>query len=384
GGEPPQSRGPTLYGGPGLNADNARTHLPPGGARGVVAAASYEARKYGIHSAMPVARARRLCPRAIFLPGSYRLYAEFSERIFALLETYSPLVEPMSLDEAFVDLTGCGKLHGPVLQTAERIRNEIKTTLGINASIGIASNKLLAKIASACAKPSGMLWIPLGGEQRFLAPLAVDRIPGVGPKSGEQFKRMGIRTVGSLAALPRDLLEEVHGKWGAALFLKSRGICNSPVRGRGEGTNRSVSRETTLETDSLDARFLESTLSYLVEKAAAQLRESGLHAQSVTLKLRYSDFKTVTRTRMLREPTSGDHFIFQAVAPLLGKLLIRRTRVRLVGVSLSSLTATPYSQTDLFQNVGREQWDRLYRGIDRIRKKHGFRSILRGKSAENL
>ena len=157
--------------------------------RGVVAAASYAARKYGIHSAMPLARARRLCPQTIFVRGSHHLYAEFSDRIFALLGRYSPLVEPMSLDEAYVDLTGCQRLHGPVLSTAERIRDEIKTKVGIDASIGIASNKLLAKIASGCAKPSGMLWIAPGQEERFLAPLPVSRVPGVGRKSGELIER---------------------------------------------------------------------------------------------------------------------------------------------------------------------------------------------------
>lgn len=354
-------------------------HSPPGVARGVVAAASYAARRYGIHSAMPLAQARRLCPHAIFLSGSHGIYGEFSRRIFALLEKYSPLVEPMSLDEAYIDLTGCEQLHGPVLQTAERIRNEIKAEVGINASIGIASNKLLAKVASAFVKPNGILWIAPGKEKKFLEPLPVGRIPGVGPKSGERFKRMGIKTVGNLAALPRELLEEVYGKWGTGLYLKSRGICTSQVVGT-EEDSRSISRETTLATDSLDARFLESKLSYMVEKAAAQLRGSGLYVRSVTLKLRTSDFKTVTRSHTLKEPTFADHVIFNTAVKLFRKLFTSRTRVRLIGISLSSLTRNPCVQTDLFQETSREQWDRLYRGIDRIRSKYGFRSILRATS----
>ncbi len=347
--------------------------------RGVVTAASYAARKYGIHSAMPLAKAKRLCPHAIFLRGSHGVYGEFSRRVFAILEKYSPLVEPMSMDEAYVDLTGCQKLHGPVLETAERIRNEIKKEVGIHASIGIASNKLLAKVASAYVKPNGILWIAPGKEKKFLEPLPVGRIPGVGSKSYEQFKRMGIKTVGHLAALPRELLEEVHGKWGTGLYLKSRGICQSPVVGN-EEDSRSISRETTLETDSLDARFLESKLSYLVEKAAAQLRGSELYVRTVTLKLRTSDFKTVTRSRTLKEPTSEDHVIFNTAVELLRKLLTSRTRVRLIGISLSSLTRNSCAQTDLFQETTHKQWGRLYQGIDRIRSKYGFHSILRATS----
>lgn len=350
--------------------------------RGVVAAASYAARKYGIHSAMPLAEARRLCPEAIFLRGSHGVYGKFSKRVFALLDRYSPLVEPMSLDEAYVDLTGCEKLHGPVLSTAEKIKNEIKIQVGINASIGIASNKLLAKVASGFVKPNGILWIAPGKEGKFLNPLPVGRIPGVGPKSGERLRRMGIKTVGDLAALSKDLLEEVHGKWGTDLYLKSRGICNRPVVGE-ESDSRSISRETTLATDSMDARFLESTLSYLVEKAAAQLRESDLYVRSVTLKLRTSDFKTVTRSHTLSEPTVKDHVIFQATVELFRKQFTRHTRVRLIGVCLSSLSRNACTQTDLFQEVTRERQDSLYKGIDRIRNKYGFRSILRATSVKS-
>jgi len=347
--------------------------------RGVVAAASYAAREYGIHSAMPLAKARKLCPHAIFLRGSHGVYGEFSRRVFKILEKFSPLVEKMSLDEAYVDLTGCKKLHGPVLETAERIRNEIKKEVGINASIGIASNKLLAKVASAFVKPNGILLIIPGKEKKFLEPLPVSRIPGVGPKSSARFKRMGIKTVGDLTALSKERLEVTHGKWGAGLYLKSRGICNSPVSEQ-EEDSRSISRETTLATDSEDAKVLESKLSYLVEKAAAQLRSSELYVRRVTLKLRTADFKTVTRSHTLMEPTSEDHVIFRTAVKLFRKLLTPRTRVRLIGVALTSLTRNPHTQTDLFEQTGHEQKDNLYQGIDRIRSKYGFRSILRGTS----
>jgi DNA polymerase-4 len=347
--------------------------------RGVVSAASYVARRFGIHSAMPMAQARRLCPEAIFLRGSHRCYSEFSARIFEIMDRYSPQVETMSLDEAYIDLTGCRKLHGPVLQSAERLHDEIKSKVGINASIGIASNKLLAKIASDAAKPNGMLWIAPGMEKKFLAPLAIDRVPGIGPKSSREFRRMGIKTVSDLASLPKELLEEVYGKWGAALYHKSRGVCHSPVVGEAE-ESRSISRETTLEEDSIDAALLESTLSYLVEKVTAQLRGASLYARTVTLKLRYSDFKTVTRTKSLDQSTSEDYVIFQTVVTLFRALFTRRTRVRLIGIKLSSFTSDPCVQIDLFETTGKEQWDRLYQGIDRIRSKYGFNSILRGTS----
>ena len=347
--------------------------------RGVVAAASYAARGHGIHSAMPIAQAKRLCPHAIFLGGSHRRYSEYSAKVFEILKRYSPLVEPMSLDEAFVDLTGCERLHGPVLKSAEKIRNEILEELGLNASIGIASNKLLAKIASAYCKPNGMLWIAPGMEQRFLAPLPVRRIPGIGPKGEAELRRMGIKSVGDLARLPLELLEDAYGKWGVSLYRKTRGISGSPVTSETEDP-RSISRETTLEMDSADPIFLESTLSYLTEKAAGQLRESKLFARTVMLKLRYSDFKTVTRSKTLEMPTAKDHTLFKTGVGLFRKLFTRGARVRLIGIAFTSLTATPYRQEDLFDPKGGQCWDGLYQGIDRIRHKYGFRAILRATS----
>jgi DNA polymerase IV len=348
--------------------------------RGVVAAASYAVRRYGVHSAMPIAKAKRLCPHAIFLRGSHRHYSAYSAKVFAILKRYSPLVEPMSLDEAFVDLTGCERLHGPVMQSAEKIRNEILEKLGLNASIGIASNKLLAKIASAYCKPNGMLWIAPGMEQRFLAPLPIQRIPGIGPKGGNELNRMGIKSVSDLSRLPLELLEEAYGKWGVSLYRKARGISESPVIGETEDP-RSISRETTLEADSADPLFLESTLSYLTEKAAGQLREGKLFARTVTLKLRYSDFKTVTRSKTLDLPTAEDHILFKTGVGLFRKLFTRRVRVRLVGIAFTALTATPYKQEDLFDSKGGRCWDNLYQGIDRIRHKYGFKSLLRARSS---
>lgn len=348
-------------------------------ARGVVSAASYEARKFGVHSAMPMARARRLCPHAVFLRGAHERYREFSARIFAILDRYSPRVEPMSLDEAYLDLTGCERLHGPVMATARRMHDEIRDTVGINASIGIATNKLMAKVASKFAKPNGCFRVLPGQEARFLAPFPVETIPGIGPKSAQGFHRLGIRTVRDLAALPLPFLEEVYGaEWGRRLHDKARGISHSPVEPYDE--TQSISRETTLEKDSTDPRLLVSTLSYLVEKAAAQLRAEGLRARCVTLKLRYSDFKTVTRSRTLTEPSCEDHLLFAVAAGLFQRLFTRRVRVRLIGVGLTSLTRGGRMQMDLFAPDAPGARDNLYAGIDRIRGKYGFRSILRATS----
>ena len=349
--------------------------------RGVVAAASYAARKYGIHSAMPISRAKRLCPHAIFLRSSYRLYSEYSYKVFKILREYSPLVEPVSIDEAFVDLTGCGKLHGPVLKTAETIRNEIKDRLGLNASIGIATNKLMAKIASAYCKPNGMLWIAPGSERRFLAPLPIKLIPGIGPKGVTHLNRIGVQTAGDLACLSLELLKEIYGKWGTSLYYKARGISNSPVIAETEDP-RSISREITLSADSIDPLFLESTLSYLIEKSTAQLRISKLFARTITLKLRYSDFKTVTRSQTFSSPTAADYKLFKAAKKLFHNTFNRKIRVRLIGVSLTSLTAHPYHQENLFDPKDGKRWDELYHGIDRIRNKYGFTSILRAASSD--
>lgn len=349
------------------------------GGRGVVAAASYAARKYGIHSAMPIAKAKRLCPHAIFLRGSHQHYGEYSAKVFKILRRYSPLVEPMSLDEAFVDLTGCEKLHGPVLKTAEKIRNEIREVLGLNASIGIASNKLLAKIASAYCKPSGMLWITSGMEQRFLAPLPIRRIPGIGPKGAAELQRMGVKSVGDLARLSFEQLEEAFGKWGASLYRKARGISDSPVTSETDDP-RSISRETTFEVDSTDPLFLESTLSYLTEKVAGQLRENKLFAGTVALKLRYSDFQTVTRSKTLDMPTAEDHILFKTGVGLFRKLFAHGAKVRLIGITFTSLTAHPHRQEELFDCKGGQSWDGLYQGIDHIRNKYGFKSLLRAAS----
>ena len=368
-----QLRDPSLKGKPVIVGGD------PAG-RGVVAAASYEARQYGVRAAMPTAQAKRLCPHAVFVRGSHGVYGEYSARFFDILDTYSPLVEPVSLDEGYMDLTGCDRLHrGPAERTAERIRQHIRDELGLVASIGMGTNKLIAKVASGQAKPDGFLHVPPGQERDFLAPLAVGCIPGIGPKGQKQLQRLGIRTVGQLCALSLKQLERHFGDWGVALYHRSRGRHDSPVH-RSEEPAKSISRETTLQRDSLDRAFLSATLSHLTEKAGAQLRKENLFARGVTLKLRFRDFTTITRSCTFNAPTHNDHLLFESIGKLFTRAYRERVPVRLVGVALTHLTPHRMAQKDLFTDSNPDRWDRLYKSIDRLRGRYGFNTILRAQS----
>lgn len=349
--------------------------------RGVVSAASYTARRFGIRSAMPLVQARRLCPKAIFLRGSMSKYSEFSRQIFKVFDRYSPCVEPVSVDEAYLDLTGCERLHGPLLSTVERIRDEIWDTVGIPASAGIASNKLLAKIASGFCKPAGMLWIVPGKEQRFLQSLPISRMPGVGAKGKNELLRIGCQTIGDVANLPQEQLEKIFGKWGTTLFQKSRGLCDRVVKNEESENRCSISRETTLKTDSSDRLYLRSQLSLLLEKATDQLRHSKLYAKSITVKLRYSNFKTESRSKTLDSASAEDDILLRVANELFQNALgTQNIRIRLIGICLSSLTHHRTRQIPLFHSEKPEKAERLYQSLDHIRKKYGFRSIKKAGS----
>jgi len=356
--------------------------------RGVVSAASYEAREYGIHSAMPLARAKRLCPDAVFLEGDFEKYASASAKVFRLLRHHAPSVEPVSIDEAYLDMTGTRRLLGHPVQAAERIRDAIKSETGLSASVGLATNKLIAKVASRCAKPDGLLYVMAGREASFLAPLSIDFLPGVGEKTGLHMKRLGIRTIGQLSGFDEDLLRIAFGRTGAYLHNSAMGLGSEflgddfePRRSasgpgpRARPCARSVSRERTFETDTTDPDVIVPTVLYLTASACSSLREAGLVARRVTLKLRYSDFKTITRAEMLPEPTSMDRRILPVVSGLINRSWERRTRIRLIGISLSGLTALP-AEADLFSEPDEKKCRSLYRSIDRIRHRHGSRSIF--------
>jgi len=362
-------RDPSLIGKPVVVGGN-----PDG--RGVIAAASYEARRYGIHSATPSAKAKKLCPHAIFIRARHNLYSEYSKKFFRIVTDYTPLIEQTSIDEGYIDVTGCEPLQGHPLRLAEEIKLRVKRELGLSVSMGIGSNKLIAKIGSDYAKPEGIVYILPGTERVFLAPMPVEKIPGVGPAVLEKLNGYGIRTIDDLSRMGRDGLEKIFGKHGASLHNASLGI-GSIAFGSTFEQAKSVSREHTFGQDTNDISFLEATLCRLSEKATADLREKGLKASTITLKLRYADFKTVTRSHSLGEPTDLDNVIYAAVRGLLGKTYQRRTAVRLIGVSLTHLDEE--RQGTLLRDERERKMENLYRSVDKIRGKYGGKAVLNAR-----
>jgi DNA polymerase-4 len=346
--------------------------------RGVVTSASYEARCYGIHAAMPLARARRLCPSGVFLPCRFDDYAVVSEELFRMLEQFTPDIEPLSLEEAYLDMSGTRRLYGHPLQAAERMHGEIERSLRLSASIGIASNKLVARIASARAKPNGILHALPGHEREFLAPLPVREIPGVGARTEEQLCLLGVRAIGDLRAAGERLLVSAFGSAGTWLYRAAGGEEDDPVVT--PAAPRSVSREITFPEDILDRERIESELSRLVEAACRALRGSGKQAKTVTLKLRYADFTTVTRSLTLTESTDLDREVFTIAADLFQKAWTRRLRIRLIGVCLSNLTGRGWQPQLLAGSTDKGKLKRLYAGMDRIRERYGSNAILQGRS----
>ncbi len=344
--------------------------------RGVVAAASYEARKFGVHSAMPLRTAAQLCPHAIFLEGHPERYREVSAQVYEILKEFSPKVEIASIDEAYLDMTGTERLHGPPLKAAHALHETIKRRTGLNCSIGVAASRLVAKVASDLAKPNGVLWVLPGAEARFLAPLEVRRIPGVGRATEQVLLRLGVRRVGDLARLDESLLERKLGKWGLALAGKARGLDAGGWYDAEIGSAeepKSISHEHTFGKDTDEAEVLEATLARLTQMVARRLREHALYARTVTLKLRYADFCTITRSRTLEHGTRVDAVLLAEVRSLF-KRNWNGKRVRLVGVSVSSLAPAP-GQLGLLDEDQRRRWEQALAAVDRLRDKFGESSV---------
>lgn len=360
-----ENRDPSLRG---------RPVIVGGGERGVVSTANYVARRYGVHSAMPLRTARRLCPDGVYLSGDHRLYREYSQRLMDMLDEYSPLVERMSLDEAYVDLTGTERLFGPPVETARMIQMRVTEELHLGISVGIASNKLVAKVASDFDKPGGFTVVPAGQEADFLAPLPVERLPGVGPSLLGQLRDRGVKTVGDLAQVPTDLLRLSFGEWGEELSHRARGEDVRRVSPREE--MKSISREHTYEEDVADNGVLESTLIALTEDVCRRLRAARLEARTVTVKIRYSDFVTHTCSHTLGRACDVDEVFFREVLALFRKGRRRRYRLRLLGVGVSNLVPRAW-QDDLFDQelpLLRE----LDLKLDTIRDKYGKGAVRRG------
>ncbi len=342
--------------------------------RGVVSAASYEARRFGIHSAMPIGRAYRLCPTAAFLPVDMDKYARESERIMAILGDFTPLVEPLSLDEAFLDVAGSRALHGPGVEIARRIKARIRDEVGLTASAGVAPNKFVAKIASELEKPDGLVEVGPDQEAAFLRDLPLRRLWGVGPAAEGELAALGARTIGDLVRLGRGRLEARLGASGAHLFELAQGIDERPVVPWHDP--KSIGAEETFGRDTRDVGRLRATLLAHADRVAAELRAAGLRGRTVTLKLRFSDFHTLTRRGTGEAPTSDGGEIFRRVWAAFSKVP-RPQAVRLIGLSVSGFaSAAEPQQLPLLGQPDRT--DRLGRVTDEVRTRFGPEALVRG------
>ena len=345
--------------------------------RGVVSAASYEARKFGVHSAMPLRTAAKHCPHAIFVDGHPERYRECSEKVYKVLGCFSPQIEMASIDEAYLDMTGTERLHGPPLKAAHHLHQRMKAETGLNCSVGIGTSRLIAKVCSGQAKPNGVLWIVPGEEAKFLAPLDVREIPGVGKVMETHLHALGIKKVGDLAKLEEGELEDRFGKWGLALAGKARGEDAGGWFDTEVGADldaKSISHEHTYNEDTADAAQLESTLMRLSEMVGRRLRESNFHARTVQLKLRYKDFTTITRAHTLPDPTQLDTEIFQQIRALFRRNWKKGSEVRLLGVQASSFGSQPV-QMDLLEGNRQQRWKDALAAADKLRDRFGESTV---------
>jgi DNA polymerase IV len=345
--------------------------------RGVVTSASYEARKFGVHSAMPLRTAGKLCPHGIFLDGHHQKYGEWSDRIATILAKFSPIVEMVSIDEAYLDLAGTERLHGPPLAATDRLLRMITATTGLPCSGGLATTRLVAKVASEQAKPRGLVWVVPGSEARFLAPLPVRKIPGIGEVTERALRALGLDSVGQLADLPREKLEKIFGQWGTALYRKARG--GDSYEFVIDAEPKSISHNHTFGEDTNDTEALVAMLSHLSQKACKRLRESGLAARTLTLTIRYAGFDTYTRSKTLPEPTLLDGDIFAVFQKLFREHRNVKRKIRLLGVSLSAFSHG-VQQLDLLEAERRGKLEKLTRAADNLRDRFGFDSVKFGGS----
>ena len=339
--------------------------------RGVVSAASYEARLFGIHSAMPLRTAARLCPQGVFLPGRFERYAEVSLQVMRIFDTFTPLVEPISLDEAFLDVSGAPAGEGRTIGQA--IKDRIQTDVGLVVSVGVATNKLVAKVASDLRKPDALVVVEPGDEAAFLAPLPVSRLWGVGPRVRQALADYGVTTIGQLAAVPAATLRRRFGRHGVDLGQRARGIDPSPVV-PGHAP-KSIGHEHTFNADVTERTGLDGTLLWLSESVAGRLRRHKMAAGGVQLKLRYEGFETLTRQATLPHPTTDAQVLLEVTHRLLDRTLQPGRAVRLIGITAISLVDA--QQLTLFGDGQRVQ--RLAEATDAVREKFGDRAIIRAR-----
>ena len=349
--------------------------------RGVVMAASYEARAFGVRSAMPLAIAGRLCPDGIYVPGNFDRYVEASDAVMAIFAERTPLVEPISLDEAFLDVTATEHLFGGAVEMAREIKRAVRSTCGLVVSVGVATNKLCAKVGSDLRKPDGLVIVPAGGEAAFLAPLPLERLWGVGPKTREVLAGWDLRTIGQLARFDRTALETRLGDHGSAIWERANGIDDAPVAS--EHVPKSVGHSHTFDENTLDPAKIESTLLLLSEGVGRRLREHALRGRTITMTLRVAPFETRTRQRTLGDATNDDLTIYRIARQLLRAALTedreggRTSPVRLIGVSVSGLSEG--EQLGLFDAA---RHARLNAALDAVRARFGKDALDRASARE--
>jgi DNA polymerase-4 len=346
--------------------------------RGVVSSASYEARPYGIHAGMPLSQARRFCPQAIFLQVNFNRYQQASVKFMKILTDFSPIIEPLGIDEAYLDVTEYQQPYHSHEQMASAIKERINKELNLTASVGISTCKVIAKIASDLCKPDGLLEIAPGKERDFLTPIPVSKLPGVGKKTEQVLKKMGITTIGELASCPLEEIRKTFGMSGIAMHRYANGIDDRLVELPSE--SKSINRQITFAHDTLDRHFLESSLRELCNELSDGLRSRNKQTGCIAIKLRYADFKTITRQVSLTEASNTTQVIFTTALQLLNKTLRERQKpIRLIGIKVSTLTGKE-KQLPLFDptELRTEKQRRLDNAIAQIRRKYSATSIKRG------
>ncbi len=344
--------------------------------RGVVSAASYAARRFGVHSALPMAIAKRRCPDGVFLPPRMARYREVSEQIMAIFHRFTPLVEPLSLDEAFLDVTGTERLFGPAAELAAHLRELVRSEVGLTVSAGVATSKLVAKIASDLNKPDGLTVVPAGSEADFLSPLAIGKLPGVGPATLKQLTLLGVQTIGDLSRIPEAILVRKLGQQGSYLHEVAKGIDEREVEAC--RIAKSLGHEETFAEDLTDMTAIRRALLSLAVKVGKRLRRHGLEARSVVLKTKYHDFVQTTRTRTLAAATADDGVLYQAGITLLAETLAGKNPLRLLGITATNLQASGKARpASLFDpGGGREEKRRkVNQAMDRINESFGRQLI---------
>lgn len=364
-------------------ADNPELRGKPvlvgGGERGVVCTASYEARKYGVHSAMPIFQARQLCPQGIFLPVRMSRYKEVSNAVMNILSGISPLMERVSIDEAFLDITGTEALYGPPRSLALKVKSDVLRATSLTCSVGVAPNKFLAKIASDFRKPDGLTVIEQQEVESFLRVLPIRKIPGVGRRTAEELRNLGIVNAADILKLPLRFWAKKFGKWGARLYDKAQGIDETPIETVSDP--KSISAEDTFARDVDNMDELEKMLLSQAEEVGRDMRRHSLQGRTVVLKLKYSDFKTVTRSRTLASPFDSTQVLFNTARQLLKELKPAR-KVRLIGVGVSNFAAG-FRQLPILPEEGESRkFEHLDQALDRIQKRFGEKAVIRGRLFE--